>query len=106
MLKAARSVRGLFLRPGDPGYNPDADVPWNQLSGRTRAALILTQGAMAAERAKMQAESAPTVLGMIVMPAQLSDPNEWEKSAARLAEARKQHAIEAQVVEAKEGEGK
>jgi hypothetical protein len=86
-LAAARTVAGLFADPetpaGDPNpaYNDDADVPWKQATCRTRAALILTQGAMAAERAKNTAP--PTqVFGMVLMQPRVDAHEEWERMAA------------------------
>jgi hypothetical protein len=86
-LAAARTVAGLFVDPetpeGDPNpaYNEDAEVPWKQATCRTRAALILTQGAMAAERAKQQAPTAQ-VFGMVLMQPRVEAHEEWERMAA------------------------
>lgn len=84
---AVGRVRGLFRKPGEPGYNPDAANNWQDCSMQTRAALILTQGALAAERAKQQAD-APKVFGMVLMQPRLSDHGEWERMASAVSEGK------------------
>jgi hypothetical protein len=89
-LAAARTVAGLFADPetpaGDPNpdYNDDAEMPWKLASTRTRAALILTQGAMAAERAKRQ-RATTQVFGMVLMQPRVDSHDEWERMAAAAA---------------------
>jgi hypothetical protein len=86
-LAAARTVAGLFADPetpaGDPNpaYNEDAHMSWKFASTRTRAALILTQGAMAAERAKRQGATTQ-VFGMVLMQPRVDSHDEWERMAA------------------------
>lgn len=80
-LQAAQAVAGLFSEPGAPGHNQDAKVPWKQASTRTRAALILTQGAMAAERARRQAPTTQ-VFGMVLMQPRVESHEAWERMAA------------------------
>jgi hypothetical protein len=80
-LAAARVVASLFVPPGTAGRNADADEPWKQCSTRTRAALLLTQGAMAAERAKQQGATTQ-VFGMVLMQGRIESHDEWEKMAA------------------------
>jgi hypothetical protein len=92
-LAAARTVAGLFVDPetpeGDPNpaYNDDADVPWKQATCRTRAALILTQGAMAADRAR-GAGPVTHVFGMVLMQPRVESHGEWERMAAATGPAK------------------
>ena len=83
-LTAAVRVRGLFSKPGTLGYNPDAERNWQDCSMQTRAALILVQGQLAAERAKQQAAT-PKVFGMVLMTPRLDDPRQWEAMAAEVS---------------------
>lgn len=80
-LAAARVVASLFVEPGTAGRNLDADAPWKQCSTRTRAALLLTQGSMAAERARVQGATTQ-VFGMVLMQGRIESHDEWEKMAA------------------------
>lgn len=99
-LAAARVVQGLFEEPetaaGDPNpaYNDDAETPWKQATTRTRAALILTQGAMAAERARSTAPTAQ-VFGMVLMQPRVEDAGAWERMARGVADAPAPKVIEA-----------
>lgn len=90
-LSAALRVRGLFLKEGEPGYNPDATGNWQDCSMRTRAALILVQGQLAAERAKQQAAT-PKVFGLVMMQQRVEDAGQWEQMAADVSRGQ---AIEA-----------
>ncbi len=83
-LTAALRVRGLFVEPGTQGYNPDASRNWQDCSMQTRAALILVQGQLAAERAKQQAIT-PKVFGMVLMQSTIQDPQKWEEMAANVS---------------------
>lgn len=96
-LEAISKVRGLFKQAGEEGYNPDADATWKDCTVRTRAALALTQGTMAAERAKTAADAAPR-LGVVVVPMQITDAKTWEARKEILAGTAPK-VIEAQVVE-------
>lgn len=93
---AVARVRGLYKEPGEEGYNPDATANWQDCSMRTRAALILTQGALATERAKQQAAT-PKVFGMILMQQKIPDHGEWERMATAVSEGK---FIEAEAVPA------
>jgi hypothetical protein len=97
-LSAVSRVRGLFLQPEDPGFNPDALVNWQECSTRTRAAIILTNGVLANERAKQQALT-PKVFGVVMIQARVEDHGQWEQMAADVRDGK---AIEAVPVEAKE----
>lgn len=81
-LGAVRTVGGLLAKPGDENYNPDADKTWKEATVRTRAALILTQGSMAAERAKTQAQAGPRTLGVVVVAPRVESAAKWEELAA------------------------
>lgn len=58
---------------------------------RTRAALILVQGQLAADRAKQQAAT-PKVFGMVLMQGVVPDHGQWEQMAAQVSRGQ---AIEA-----------
>lgn len=79
-LDAARSVRGLFRKSDHPEYNEDAERTWHECSVRTRAAIELTKGTMAAERARQQSE-APRAFGIVFMTPKITNEQDWEKFA-------------------------
>jgi hypothetical protein len=81
-LAAARVVASLFVEPGTTGRNLDADAPWKQCSTRTRAALLLTQGSMAAERARVQGATTQPFGMVVLMQGRIESHDEWEKMAA------------------------
>ena len=102
-LSAAKRVAGLFLDEKDASRNPDAAKTWNECSVATRAAIELTKGTMALERAKAAnggADGPMRVFGIAVVPARIADRKDWE----RLAQEAERPAIEAQVVEKKDPE--
>lgn len=99
-LAAARKVRGLYLQPGDPGYNPDADVPWKEATTATRAALVLANASLAAERAK-QDQRPQASFGVLFVPAALASSAEWQEEARRL-QSPARPAIEVVAAPAKE----
>lgn len=90
-LSAAAHVRSVVR-----GEHPDAHVPWLEVTGRTRAALMLAQGSMAAERAQVMSE-APRELGVIVVHRRLEDTPQnrvsWEADAKTLGEERALEAV-------------
>ncbi len=92
-LTAALRVRGLFVEPGKQGHNPDALRNWQDCSMQTRAALILVQGQLAAERARQQAIT-PKVFGMVLMQSVEPDAGKWEQMAAMVSRGQ---AIEASI---------
>ena len=59
------------------GEHPDSSVPWKEASTQTRAALLLTQGTMAAQRAETMAE-APRAFGVVFMPPRIEGARDWE----------------------------
>ena len=93
-LAAARAVAGLFEpmlladKSLNLAWNPDAPLPWKQATTRTRAALILTQGAMAADRAQRQGP-VTQVFGMVYMQPRVEAHEEWERMAAATGGAAK-----------------
>jgi hypothetical protein len=97
--KGVRKVAGLFKNPGEPGYNPDAEVPWKDSTTATRAALLLTQGVMAAERMKNAGNGAAAVFGVVMMQPKIESASEWETFAKQVHSQSQQAAIEAVVIE-------
>ncbi len=97
-LAAVRTVRGLFRQPGAPGYNHDAGATWKECRTVTRAALILTQGVMAAERAKSAAAAAPASFNVVVLPQQIDSAKDWAAFARQKAAQAARPALEAAVV--------
>lgn len=79
-MKAARRVRGLFVDPGHPDYNADTAVPWNEASFGSRAALEMTKGTMALERAKAaNGQQEQRSIGLVILPARAESIAEWEQ---------------------------
>lgn len=99
-LAAARVVQQVIS-----GEHPDAHVPWKEASAQTRAAMLLAQASMAAERAKTISD-APRSFGVVVVSGRLEDTKdgrgEWELRAAKLKE---QRSIEAIATPVKEPDG-
>ena len=81
--EAAGRVRGLFRKPSEPDYNPDAALTWKECSVATRAALELAKASLAAERARTQAQAQP-VLGVVMMAPRIEDPSKWEALASQV----------------------
>ena len=98
--RAVTNILGLYKRPGEPGYNSDADSTWNECRVVTRCSLALVQGTMAAERAKQVAE-APRLLGVVAVPLRIESAKEWEAFATQPVE---RPALEAVAVESKDRE--
>lgn len=95
---ALRITAGLFKSPGDKGYNPDAELPWKEATVKTRAALLVVQGEMAAQRARGEGAQTTNVFGMVMMQPRIESENEWEAFAKQVHGASQQKAIEAAVV--------
>lgn len=83
-LKAARLVRGLFLHPGDPGYNRDAECTKRDVSMKTVAAIELAKGSMAAERAKLASHGQVAVFGVVQVVPRMESASDWERLAAQV----------------------
>lgn len=77
-LRAASRVRGLFLKPSDPGYNPDADVPWKEATTATRAAIALANGAIATERARLGTQTTNNFFGAVAVMPRIDGARDWE----------------------------
>jgi hypothetical protein len=90
-LLAAQAQAARHLRTLADGTNPEAKEPAKMMSTRTKAALVLAQGSMAAERAKDMSQ-APRVFGVVMMQPRIEDPRQWEAMAAAGGEPK---AIEA-----------
>jgi 1-aminocyclopropane-1-carboxylate deaminase/D-cysteine desulfhydrase-like pyridoxal-dependent ACC family enzyme len=95
-LRAARDVAGLYKMPGERGYNPDATVPWNEASAKTRCSILVMGGSMANERAKTMAVAEKQTTNItVVVPSQIAGKGAWEAFAAAPPE---RQAIDAKVV--------
>jgi hypothetical protein len=90
-------------KPGELGYIPDADVPKQEWSGRTHAAVILASGAMAAERAKTAAQGGTKVLGIVMMQPQIAGKADWEQFAADESQRKVLDAVPTEVVQCPPG---
>lgn len=72
---AAKTLEGLYKKPGDPEYNDDADKTWAECSMRTRAALIL------AKSAQDQGGGDGKPLGIVFLSLRANSSKEWEAKA-------------------------
>lgn len=93
-LLKAQADGARYLRTIADGTNPEAAEPAKQMSNRLKAALVLAQGSMAAERAKDMSQ-APKIFGMVLMQPRIENAREWEAMAAAGGESK---AIEAVAV--------
>lgn len=89
--KAAKTLEGLYLKPDDPDFNPDADKTWAECSMRTRAALVIAKGA------QEHGLSDGKVLGIVFLQGRARSQSEWEAEAKRV-DIEERQAIEAKVV--------
>lgn len=79
-LSAAKKVAGLYLPDDDANQNPDAKKTWNECSVATRAAIELTKGTMALERAKAANGNQETrAIGLVILPARAESIEAWEQ---------------------------
>lgn len=78
--KGIAAAKGLLLKAGDPGYNPDADALWSERTGRTAFASQVYKEHMQAQREK-QAQAVQ--FGMVVLKNRLEE-KEWEAHAQRV----------------------
>lgn len=92
-MKVARTVEGLFLNPGEPGYNDDAPKPYMECSVKTRAALQLAKSAM-----EKQGSGEGRVLGLVMLAGRIPSKAAWEAEARRVDEEERR-----KVVDVKEG---
>jgi hypothetical protein len=79
--KAAQTIAGLYKRPGERGYNIDADLPWSECSVKTRASLLLVKG-MAAEPEQGDGR----LFGVIIMQGRAPSAAQWEAEARAVDE--------------------
>jgi len=90
-LKMVTDVAGLYKKPDEEGYNPDATVPWTEASTKTRVSVIGYQQVMANSREQTRAVGA---LAVVALQRGLSK-QEWERKALQVDEEAKQQAIDA-----------
>lgn len=98
--KAMRHAEGLYKQPGEPGYNPDAEVPWAEATTKTRFAIEVYKQLKADSRENTRAV---TALGVVALTARL-DKSQWEKKAQAIdaeAEPVEPPAIDAVAEESK-----
>ena len=75
--KAMRHAEGLYKQPGEPGYNPDAAVPWSEASTKTRFAVEVYKQLCADGRENTRSV---TALGVVALQSKLGAA-QWEKMA-------------------------
>ena len=75
---AAKAILGLYKKPSDKDYNPDADKTWAECSMRTRAALIL------AKSAQDQGTGDGKPLGIVFLSLRAKNAKEWEAKACEV----------------------
>jgi len=76
--RALEAAEGLFLEPGEPGYNEDADRPWAEASTRTRAGILLAQKAIDSVR---DDKAAARQFGLLILKERIGNPEKWEEFA-------------------------
>lgn len=98
MKEGLKTAEGLFLKPEDKGYNPDAGVPLNEATTKTRFAMELTKQGLADRR---EAHVTDRTLGVLVLRERMA-ANDWEKHAAEVDAAEKAKvALDVEAVESK-----
>ena len=97
--RALRNVKAYTARPGEEGYDPDADCNYKEAPVRVRASLLLAQGAQAAERTRRESQAPQTTIGVVFMPMPLA-PDAWEKKAREVEEPAPKLEIEAVIKDA------
>src|SRR5439155_23926 len=88
--EAMSDAKGLYLRPGEPGYNPDASVPWVECSVRTRFSIEVYKQIQANKRER---EATTRALGAIVLRGQV-EAKAWEEQALEVDEQSKRATID------------
>jgi hypothetical protein len=93
MKEGLKTAEGLFN-----GENPDANVPLNEATTKTRFAMELTKQGLADRR---EAHVTDRTLGVLVLRERMA-ANDWEKHAAEVDAAEKAKvALDVEVVESK-----
>lgn len=93
MKEGLKTAEGLFN-----GSNPDADVPLNEATTKTRFAMELTKQGLADRR---EAHVTDRTLGVLVLRERMA-ANDWEKHAAEVDAAEKAKvALDVEAVESK-----
>lgn len=77
------------------GEHPDSSVPWKEVTGETRASLILTQAALSEERVVKAAQTAPKTFGVVIINEKLP-AKEWE---AKVIERKEPLGLSQEVVQ-------
>lgn len=77
---AVRHWEGIF-----DGTNPEAELPWRDVSVKTKGALEITKVLMVTQRAKALAKNPPVQLGVVVVTPQLANEDEWNRWQAKKA---------------------
>lgn len=78
--RGLEAFRGLGLKADEDGYNPDADRPWQEHSGRTHMGMTVYKEHMAGQRERQATERA---LGVILLKNRMEE-KEWEAQAQRV----------------------
>ena len=102
-IKAVKEVGRLLdskegAGPGEPNFHPDAGVAWSRASAKTRAAVVLVQGAQAELRTKRSGTGGPKVLGVVALPVPSTRTDDWERFAQSVNERRTSEIIDLEPV--------
>jgi len=81
-IRGLEHAHGLLLKPGEEGYNPDADVPMPDATTRTHFGMKVYQQMMANKREGMATARA---LGVVLVQG-LKSESEWNEEARRVDE--------------------
>lgn len=91
-LRGLEHAAGLFKKPGEDGYNADADVPLPDATTRTHFGMTVYKQMMAQRREGMATDRA---LGVVVLQARMKSEEEWNAEARRVdEEQRRAQAID------------
>lgn len=88
--QAIADAKGLYLSPGEKGYNPDATVPWVECSVRTRFSIEVYKQIQANKRER---EATTRTLGAIVLRGGM-DAKSWEAQAREVNDASERATID------------
>jgi len=87
-LARAEDAASAYIEEIVTGRSERADLPWtDHASIRDKMALALAGYNAARGRARINANAGPKTLGVIVVPAQMSNAAEWEAKGRELAAA-------------------